>query len=223
MAGFWIGVGSSLLASVVLFCIAGLASGNVRRLAARMLGHISNGDLVWVYPDKVSSTKDCTKDILRSGQVRLICGRGNELQRDVFAFILGGRSTAKPQLRVILPDPNASSDPTSWLSLRETELHKFDGSYGEHLLASQVQNSLRFLTSAVSAGRVDVRVIDFPHIARILITDDNVYVNSYPASAHGRESPVCVFRRGGPTYAQLERLFEITWTRAERPEFNRVT
>jgi hypothetical protein len=217
MKEFWIGVASSIVASALFLVLASVTSSKVRRGAARVVAWLARSDLIWTYKTKIEATEEYTREILRSRQVRLLSGRGNELQRDVFAMILGGRSPVAPTIKVILPDPTAAANPRSWLSQREAELRRFDASYGTGTLSAQIGNSIRFLGSAVNADRAEVRVTDFPHVVRILLTDNRAYVNSYPASAHGRESPVTVFLRGGPTYAQLERIFELMWANSAVP------
>jgi hypothetical protein len=214
---FLIGFAGSLLAAVVFTVVASVVSKKARWVLATTLGRMINVDIEFVFPNKAEAEADVKREVERSRQVRLLTGRGNELQRGTFETLLSkGRAGGSRQFEVLLPDYRSTEGQESWIQKREQELATFDPAYGHGLLSSDVEKNVTYLKGYIGSGALTLKLYDYPNIGRILLTERAAYLTPYCSYRHGREDPVVKLRRGGELYAFLERIYDSVSGAAER-------
>lgn len=76
---------------------------------------------------------------------------------------------------------------------------------------------ISFIQRYVERGRFEVRFYDLPHIGRIILTDEVVFVTPYSEATHGRHCRVYEYGRGD-TYEMFSRFFEMAWRDSESRE-----
>ena len=64
---------------------------------------------------------------------------------------------------------------------------------------------------------IKLSLANYPHFARIIITDDFLFLQPYNKNRHGEFDPVMKFRRG-ETYKAFARYFDLIWN-SEKDEF----
>jgi hypothetical protein len=168
-----------------------------------------NIDVEFLFPTKAEAEKDVKREVERSRRVRLLTGRGNELQRGTFEDLLGKRRAKNhARFEILLPAYGNGKGHDYWVDRREAELAAFDQAFGRGALAADIERNVRYLAGYLNSGDVTVALYSFPQIGRILLTDRAAFLTPYRSGTHGREDPVIKYRRGGEMYAFLERLYE---------------
>lgn len=210
---FLLGVLASLVAGILLLVAGSVVSSQFRGLVTGILSRLLSIDIECVYPNKASAHHDIKAELTRARQVMIFAGRGNELQSEVFAPMLRKKAAAEyPAVSILLPTteypPPGQCD---WTLQRETELAQFDNAFGTGLLRRQIEISVSFFEPHVAHGAVTLRRFSAPHIGRIVVTDRYAYYTPYRDDAPPSESTVYKFRRDGPMYDNLTRLFEQIW------------
>ena len=76
------------------------------------------------------------------------------------------------------------------------------------------------LQSAYAKDVVELRLYNFPHFARIVITDRCIFVMRYSSSQLSRETIVTKHLRDGETYKLFNRLFDLIWEDSKPPKTN---
>lgn len=79
------------------------------------------------------------------------------------------------------------------------------------MLAAQISSTIEFLSRPVEQGLVQLRLFNYPHAGRIVLTDRVAYFTPYRRDAHSRDCRVIKYRRGGEMYDHLSRLFGMLW------------
>ncbi|MFI5911390.1 hypothetical protein [Dactylosporangium sp. NPDC051541] len=206
------GVLSSLAASLLVAGIAWLASKRLRQRMITWLARLNGTGVTHTYPRQSEANAVLAADLRQAKWVRVFASRGNELTRDSFVHLWNRRAGTVP-VEILLP--NALSAPDSWLVQREQEVGEHDLAFRTGLLGRQVQANLDYLRAHVG-GRpeVEVRLYDFPHLARVIATDRVAYLTTYSAREHGRNSPCVVFQNPSPMYDFCLRIFDLAWSRA---------
>jgi hypothetical protein len=143
---FVIGVLSSLVAGVILVLGTGVLSVKGRRVLTATLGSLLNIDIEYVFRDKDDAVTDYVEEMKRASFICLLTSRGSELQREPFSSAL-----AAGNVRILLPNPNYTECGADWTTQREQEMVKFDETYGNNLLHSQINTVIKFL--AQSSGK----------------------------------------------------------------------
>jgi hypothetical protein len=203
-----IGFAASLTAAVAFAVGVTLVSKEARWLLTAALGRMLNIDVEYVFPTKAEAEADIKREVKRSGHVRLLTGRGNELQRGTFEALLGKRQqNDHTRFEILLPTYGSETGHDYWVDRREGELAVFDPAFGRGTLAADIERNVRYLTGYLNGGDVTVSLYSFPQIGRILLTDRAAFLTPYRSGTHGREDPVIKFRRGGEMYSFLERLY----------------
>ncbi|MEV6343677.1 hypothetical protein [Actinoplanes sp. NPDC051851] len=208
------GVLSSLAASLL---VAGAAWSGSQRLRSRLISWLSRwtgAGVLQTYPSQSMANSALIADLRKAKWVCAFTSRGNELTRDSFAG-LWQRHSGNVPVRVLLPDPSTSGTGT-WLDQREHEVSEHDHAFRAGLLGRQIDANLDYLRAHV-AGRpdVEVRLYDFPHLARVIATDRVAYLTVYSAREHGRNSPCVVFQQPSPMYDFCLRVFDVAWGQAK--------
>lgn len=211
---------ASFVGAILFVFVSAFISRRARRGFVWISSRVLGVDVEAVFRNKANASEDVDAELRKAETIWIMTGRGNELQRGVLAEILGSTNPRQPKtVQIVLPqaDFRATKDTPDWLSIRERELIGFDRAYGDELLRNQVRATLRYLESPVRERRAEVRVFNFPHVGRIMGTDSVVYLNRYGATAHGRDCEIVKFRRGGPMYEYLRRIFDVLWAQARDP------
>ena len=202
----------SIIATVVVLLVGGIVSERFRWVLTAAVGRLVDSDVDFVFKSPRAAEKDVREELGKARLVHLFTGRGNELQREVFAPILGGHPHARIQeIQILLPCTEHAPACVDWVQDREEELASFDPAFGARTLRNQVRATSAFLEPLVHTARVSLRRYDFPHIGRILVTDRCAYLTPYAADAHGRDSKVIKYRRTGEMYEFLDRTFLKVW------------
>ncbi|MBK9566108.1 MAG: hypothetical protein IPO37_13295 [Saprospiraceae bacterium] len=87
MNEFWIGVISSIVASILIF-MTSFYSKNIRRILVTLLGKLISIDIDQVYLTSRDAQKDIMAEIERTNNVKIVMGRGGELQRETYSRLL---------------------------------------------------------------------------------------------------------------------------------------
>lgn len=165
--------------------------------------------------DVLLSERRLRRELERAGRVDLLTGRGSELERETFAGLLGaGAGIRRRPFRLLLPDPRPVGEATDWTADRDKEVARFDPAFGGGVLAAQISSTIEFLSRPVEQGLVQLRLFNYPHVGRIVLTDRVAYFTPYRRDAHSRDCRVIKYRRGGEMYDHLSRLFGMLWRTA---------
>jgi len=146
---------------------------------------------------------------MRAKEIRILTGRGRQFQGDLYDAALVGVSGRKPFVKVMLPETAPKNHGTDWVEHREQELAAHDKSFGNGLLRRQIDAVVAGLSKFVEEGRFEVRKFDLPHIGRIVLTDEYLFLTPY-SEAHGRHSRVYQYGRGD-SYEMFSRFFNMAW------------
>ncbi|MEU4564336.1 hypothetical protein AB0F72_38640 [Actinoplanes sp. NPDC023936] len=207
------GVLSSLTASLL---VAGVAWFGSRRLRGRLinwLSRLTGAGVTRTYPKQSLANAALADDLQNAKWVRIFTSRGNELTRDSFADLWSRRSGRVP-VKILLPDPSTSVE-GSWLDHREREVSEHDAAFRAGLLGRQVKANVDYLLAHCGdRAEVELRLYDFPHLARMIATDRIAYLTTYSPREHGRNSPCTVFQNPSPMYDFCLRIFDLAWSRA---------
>jgi len=213
MAGFILGVVSSLAATALTVTAGWLGSSRMQHLPMLLLSRITGLGIQRIYSQQKTANAYLGADLASARWVRVLAGRGNELTRESFHSVWKEADTRLEWVQVLLPDPRPGT--ASCLADRENEIRRCDAGYEPGLLARQVEANVQYVMAvAGKRERVALRLFDAPNICRIIVTDRVAYLTTYIATDHGRNSPCIVFSRPGPMYEFALRIFLTTWDRA---------
>jgi hypothetical protein len=213
MAFLW-NVAASLLASLLFVTVAGALSKTARGLLITLLGRLLDIDVEAVFRNPREAARDIERELDRSRSVAVLTGRGGELQRETFARLLREAAAGRRRIRILLPRSARPGTGIDWTDDREREVASFDPAFGAGILREQIEVTVRYLGPFVAAGAVELRLFDYPHVGRVLLTDRTAYFTPYRADAHARDSRVIKYRCGGDMHDHLQRLFDKLWLSA---------
>jgi hypothetical protein len=205
-----IGILGSLIAGIIVVMGGAAFSKKTRAILTAILGRILNIDTEYVFENQNDVAADLRKELSRASSVDLLTGRGTELQRDTFAPILQQDGRRK-RVRVLLPIARPRAESYDWTGQRERELATFDPSYAAGALREQIEANIRMLEPLAEQGSIQLRFFNGPHIGRIILTEHYAYLTPYRQDAHGRDTRIIKYRRGGEMYDWLSRIFEQLW------------
>ncbi|MCK5051939.1 MAG: hypothetical protein KAS53_09470 [Candidatus Cloacimonetes bacterium] len=217
MQNFLLSVSASLFAGILLIIIVSKTSDKAKWVLIGILGRLTNSDLDFVYENKKASISEIEKEIKRANEIFIYASRGNELHRETFESIFMNKPKGrKVIIKILLPDSLKKADSNDWISQRENELKKFDKSHGNGLFRSQITSNIEFLKCYVESNELELRLYDYPHTGRILITDKFLYFTPYSKETHGRNNSVYKFKRGGEMYSNMKRYFFQIWEKSRQ-------
>jgi hypothetical protein len=212
---FFLGVLASLAAGVLLLFL-GRVSQRWRTALTKLCTKLARIDLEYVFQNKADAEADLRQRVATAGDVAVFTGRGNELQRAVFASIFLHRDPSRiVRVRVLLPSTRLAAGDYDWTAQREAEVAAFDTSFGNGLLHRQIDTNVAFLQPYVKEGKIELRRFSAPHMGRIVSVDATVYYTPYTSDKHGRDCPVYRFAPGGCLSRNMQRLFEQLWSVSE--------
>ena len=208
MPSFLLSFLASLLATFAAILVVAAISGRARKAFIAAISSLLGIDIENVFADPRLGYEDLQRELARTKNLYLLAGRGLELQKDQFAVLLRNK---KKKLRILLADADAIG--VNWMEIRERELAVFDRAYGDGLIATQLRAASEFLRKLIAeeGDRIECRLFNAPVFGRFIMTDYVVYFHPYRSDAHGSETPLFKYRRGGEMYSCLRRLFLIIW------------
>ena len=164
-----------------------------------------------VFRNKREASSHILDSVNSSSTVKILVGRGNELQRETYARIF--ESPLKySSVKILLPDPEASSICTNWLEQREKEVMAFDKTFTVGTLIDQVRMNIKYvLNFQQDLQNFDLKLYNIPHLGLITITDDSVFFYFLKINGHGRDSKMYQCKLGSEYYNCLNRYFEEIW------------
>ncbi|WP_030944412.1 hypothetical protein [Streptomyces sp. NRRL S-646] len=205
----------SVAGSAIFLMLVWVVSRTARQATVLIVTRVLGLDLEQSFKDAAHVAEDLQAELARARWVTVMTSRGNDLQRHVFADTLRAASAGTKRVRILLPDPDAVGPP-DWIDVRETETGSFDHAYRSGLLRLQIRQNISYLAAHAASGRMEMRLYNQPHIARIVLTDRVVYLTQYEDTRHGQLSPVKKYRRGD-MYDYLCRTVALTWDHARQP------
>jgi hypothetical protein len=209
MVTFLMEIGAAVIGGVLLITVTGMVSVRARWILTAAVARWLDLDIEFVFRDKAAAAADLMREIEEADSIRILAGRGNELQRDTFGSLyLPGRYPEAA--RILLPDCQDDPSTSTWIAQRERELASFDPAFGTHLLSTQVSNNIEFLRQHVAKGTVALRLFNAPHLGRMIITDRYLYFTPYLRRTHGRHNHVYKLGRG-ELYNNFCRFFDQLW------------
>jgi hypothetical protein len=209
---FNLSVVSSLVAGVLLLLVTAFLSEKARWVLTATLGRILRIDTEYVFKNAEDAAKDVIKELNRAKSVKILTGRGGELQRQTFANIFTNPKLAG-KIECMLPITQPKNK-LYWLEQREKELIQFDRAYEPGLLTQQIETTVRFLAPFVQDQFLELKYFEGPHFGRIILTDKCAYFTPYSDNEHGRDNHVFKYRFGGDMYGWLNRTFNQLWNKA---------
>jgi hypothetical protein len=221
MAGFILGIVSSLAATVLTVTAGWFGSSRMRHWLVAVLSRLTGLGIQRSYRQQKLANLDLGPDLAVARWVKVLAGRGNELTRDSFRAVWEEADSRLESVHILLPDPGLG--PGSFVANREAEILRQDTGYSPGLLAGQISSNIEYVsTIAAKRSHVSLRLYDLPNIYRIILTDRVAYFTTYAASGHGRNAPCVVFSNPGTMYDFALRTFSIWWDHAHPPSADRT-
>jgi hypothetical protein len=225
MGSLIIGIASSLIAAALITGVGLFFSIPLRRWVYRQVGQLFGG-IEYVFVNARRAQPEVESELGAAKFIKLVTGRGNELQRETFSSLLANRpASRRTEFQVLLPIARQRGSGYDWTKQREDEIAQFDHAFGSGFLGAQIETTMRFLSQYEAKGVVKLRFYDAPHIGRILITDRCVFFTPYSRTQHGRDCPVIKYGAQSDMYNFYMRYFEQLWECAapsKKPEPNEI-
>ncbi|MFI6250230.1 hypothetical protein [Streptomyces sp. NPDC051016] len=205
MNEFWVGVVSSVLASAALASLGWVVSPGARLKAKRVVLKSVNAEIVETFATQRDAATEISARLTGAREVRILAGRGNELQRDSFRGLWA--EADRKELKILLPDPEVSG-PGSWIDDHQQEALGYDGGQGDQMIAENIRNNVQYVRNRIARlDRSEIGLYDLPIIARLVITEKWAFITPYSNRRHGEDSPCIMVAAGNPVYELAERMF----------------
>lgn len=205
-----IGIVGSLISATLVFLFASWFSQTTRIALTAIASTFLSIEIKYVFKDGDAAQKTIHESLKRSSTVRILAGRGNEFQGVFYSPLLEINPKIKKKIQILLPDVINSPRGVDWIAYRENELSQVDNAFGKDLLKQQIKTVYHFLSYYHNEGTIELKGYDAPHIGKIIITDDYVFLTPYSATSHGRQSRITQYGRGD-IYEYYVRYFEMVW------------
>lgn len=210
-----IGILGSIIAAIIVFWATKYFN---HKWYFTSLSFLSKSELIYKYKNKEAVLKDLKQDIETSERVYIYAGRGNELRRDTFESLFSKRPhNRKVDLKILLPNPDQDDKRHNWLVRRESELSSIDEGFRKDMLTSEIVSSIKYLIEWETKNFLTLRLFSFPHIGRLIFTDNALYFTPYSSDEYARENPAYKFKKGD-LYKNYERLFNCIWDISAQPK-----
>lgn len=223
LLSFAIGIISSLVATLLAGVLLVFFSKKMRWFATGILSRLSKHDVDFVFSNKDEALSEIRSELSRSKKIYLLTSRGNELKREPFFSLFNNKpKNRKVDMRIILPKIKLDKNEFNFVQQREDEMSKFDKAYGQGKLVEDIRSNIDYLERILynddkDENDIKFRLANFPHVGRILITDDYLFYTPYNKDRHGETDPVIKFRRG-VTYKNYFRMFDLIWKSSPKDE-----
>lgn len=161
-----------------------------------------------------AASPEVARQVARAQWLKCFLARGNEFTRDTFASLWQPDSTVH-SIDLLFPDPETATD-GSWFVDRMNEVGRYDPGYRSDLVVNQVRSNIKYSMDKSSGDdRVKIRAYDFPHLARLVITDRVAFLTVFSdRPGHGAESRCIMVTQGSVIYNFCMRIFDKVWSEA---------
>jgi hypothetical protein len=212
--GFLGGVVQQVIAGLVVLLLT-YWLGHLRavRKFSRMISYSSDLGLQGVYTNYDEAKTAIRSSVAASRSVGILAARGTEFQagRDgTYEDLLAPGERGRRQWRILLPDADAPPRGEDWITYRAGELNNVSPPYDRERLAQQIAAATQELARVRQPSNFELALYDAPHIGRIILTDDQLFISFYDAGRGGKKGPTFHFRRG-EFYNGFGRYFEMIW------------
>ncbi len=215
MRDFIIGAIASLVASIILILIAYYFK-NMRTLLINLLGKLVRIDIDRVYSNAKEAQSDIMKTIEKAKTIKMLMGRGNELQTETYNHLLQ-LPKKYASVQILLPKTIINESEFDWVRARENEIIEFDNAFTDNILREQINVTIKFLQNTVKNNpNFELRFFNAPHIGKIVITDQYLFYYMMEKNSHGRECTMYRCKLNSNTYNSFLRLFDILWTNSSK-------
>ncbi|MGW1364854.1 hypothetical protein ACWCQP_46575 [Streptomyces chartreusis] len=205
MNEFWAGVVSSVVVSAAFALLGWAASPSVRLRVRRALLKSMNAEIVERFETQHSAAGEISARLAGAQEVRILAGRGNELQRDTFRALWA--EADRKELNILLPDPERSG-PGTWIDDHQQEALAYDGGQGDRMIEENIRSNVQYVRNRIARlERAEMRLYDLPIVARLIITEKWAFITPYSERRHGADSPCVMVKSGNPVYELAERMF----------------
>ena len=107
---------------------------------------------------------------------------------------------------ILLPD---TSD-NKWIKIRTSEVSASGVGYTEKAFIGAIESNIEFLYTY--KGLIKIKLYDYIHIGRIVLTDRVAYFSPYLVSTYGEDVPVYKYTVNSTKYNWIMRLFHEMWS-----------
>lgn len=210
---FLLSVLASLIASFMFVLVITRTSPRIKQAIISGLAKYLGYDLDAIFETQGLSEQEYFADIRKSQRVWILSSRGNEFKSSEFRKFFQQHGPKVFDLRVLLPDTQLHFPEPDWVKQRDKEISAFDAIYGKGYLKKEVKENIDFLAMTLAHSGGELRLFSHPHLAKITITDNNLYFRPYTSVTHGSHNFIYRFKRG-EMYSTYERLFTMFWDEA---------
>lgn len=214
LLNFVLSVVGSLIATLIIVLTATWRSKNVRRALTAAASAFLKVEVRYVFKNSREAENVIKEALDKATEVRIFTSRGNQFQRESYSAILQKSNQKKRITKILLPNPNKASNTSDWIDQREYELSLIDRAFRKGILRQQIKNTIEFLNPFIQPGYFEVRIYDAPHIGRIILTEEFLFLQPYKETLHGRDCAVTQYGRGD-MYDMFSRYFDIQWDKSE--------
>lgn len=201
---------SSLVASLIILVAGALLARGARFKLLAIAAKVFRIEMSPAFKHQRDADDFLLKELRKAKWARIITGRGKLLESKACEPLwLRGNKRLKAW-KLLLPDPDTDAIQEGWLVKREKETLSHDETYVPGRIASQVRGVLMHVDTRANS-RAEVRLYDFPHLCRLVITDRVVLFTPYSDLVHGTESPCYLVQPPGPLYDYFVRYFDTVW------------
>ena len=168
-----------------------------------------------VYVTKREAESQIKDAISNSSNIRIIAGRGNELQRETYEKLFSAPHKFTT-IKILLPLPLKHREKVDWLDQREREIIAFDKSFTKNTLRGQIKINIEFVKNIANVNsNFTLKLYNVPHIGLVTITDNALFFYLLKSNGHGRDSMMFRCNVGSELYKGLTRYFDEIWRSSE--------
>ena len=181
------------------------------RVLTPLFRYFKKNDIEHIYKNKAESENDLKSELSKATKVCIYTSRGNELNSEIFKSLLADKQKDRViEMKVLLPKTEHINGEINWVEIRQTENDSFDSAYNApNRLKGEFESNFEYLKTYKKSG-VSVKRYSYPHIGRIIITDNFVFYSPYSKTSHRSLNPVFKYRKGA-MYDNYCRMFNLLW------------
>lgn len=202
------GIISSIIASIIIALASLISIKKYKRHLTILFGKILGSEIEYVYKNDNDAKDDIVKHTKHSKTVKIFSMRGfRMLNEDVpLSFLLKDNHCVK-EVRVLLADPGSRS-----AEKRAEEYICIDSAYNKERYIRDIRFSIDQLGENLNNNsKLKLRLHQEPAFARLLITDDFLFLSFFLRDKNADNSPVFRVNRSSPLYESFCRYHDWVW------------
>lgn len=207
---FLLNVLASLVASLIILLGGAIFARRARHELLLLAAKVFRLEMSPAFKHQRDADNFLSRELRQARWVKIITGRGKLLESKACEPLWSRGNKRLKGWRLLLPDPGTDAFQNGWLVKREKETLNHDETYVPGRIAQQVRGVLMHVDTRANS-RTEVRLYDFPHLCRLVITDRVALFTPYSDLVHGTESPCYLVQPPGPLYDYFVRYFETVW------------